>query len=259
MAVILYRKSLVDNEEMQAMQKYFKCYDCMVGIENETVIGRYSCLPFYDEVEKGLQVQNSKLVNSYHQHLYIANFYYYWDIAEFTPKTWFYLDQVPKNEGPYIVKGTTNSKKSYWDTLMYAETREDAIHIACELNKDSLISQQGIIVRKYEPLVNYGIGINGRPWTNEWRCFFYGNQLLSYGFYWSESDVSGKMTDEGLTFVQKIANIISENTNYYTIDIGQKVNGDFTVIEINDGQMAGLSLNDAEILYNNLKVAIATY
>jgi len=234
------------------MQKYFDCTDCMVGIENELVIGRYSCVPFYNEVEQGLKKQHSRLINSYQQHLYIAKFYYYWDIEEYTPKTWFYLDQVPKDAGPFVVKGVTNSKKAYWDTLMYAETREQAINIAIELNKDSLIGPQGVIVRKYEPLVSYGIGINGRPWTNEWRCFFLGNQLLTGQFYWSEAEVRGEMNYEGRKFVQSVANIVCEKTNYFTIDIGQKINGEWTVIEINDGQMAGLSCNDANTLYSAL-------
>ena len=62
------------------------------------------------------------------------------------------------------------------------------------------------------------------------------------------------MTDKGIKFVQNVANIVAHKTNFYTIDIGQKINGDWTVIELNDGQMAGLSLCSPDELYRNLYI-----
>lgn len=37
------------------------------------------------------------------------------------------------------------------------------------------------------------------------------------------------------------------------IDVAQTESGDWIVIELNDGQMSGLSENNPEILYKNLK------
>lgn len=255
MTTFLYRKSLIDDEELAVASSFFNVTNCMVGIQNELVIGRYSCVPFYDEVENGLRVQNSKLINSFHEHNYIAQFHYYHDIEEYTPKTWFRLRDVPEG-GPYVVKGVTNSKKQQWDTMMYAPDKSHAIKIALELQKDYWFSGQDVIIRKYEPMIKLGDSINGLQFTNEWRCFYYKKQLLSTGFYWSESDVKGQMDDNGLQFVQKIADIVGENTNFYTIDIGQKINGTWMVVELNDGQMAGFSDNNPTQLYSNLSKCI---
>jgi len=42
--------------------------------ENSLVFGRYSVLPFYKDIDIELQtIKNSKLVNSYKEHLYISN------------------------------------------------------------------------------------------------------------------------------------------------------------------------------------------
>jgi len=49
-----------------------------------------------------------------------------------------------------------------------------------------------------------------------------------------------------------MANIIGENCNFYTIDIGQKVDGGYQIVECNDAQMSGLSDNSMEELYYNL-------
>ena len=40
--------------------------------------------------------------------------------------------------------------------------------------------------------------------------------------------------------------------NFFVIDIAQKEDGDWIIIEVNDGQQSGLSENSADILYQNL-------
>ena len=40
---------------------------------SSVVVGRYSVLPFYKELEEELNEKNSYLVNSYEEHSYIAN------------------------------------------------------------------------------------------------------------------------------------------------------------------------------------------
>jgi hypothetical protein len=52
------------------------------------VIGRYSVLPFYREVEADLAVNGCKLINSFAQHCWIANFEYYRHFKDVTPETW---------------------------------------------------------------------------------------------------------------------------------------------------------------------------
>ena len=38
-----------------------------------------------------------------------------------------------------------------------------------------------------------------------------------------------------------------------TLDVGQKTNGEWIIIEMGDAQMAGLSCCDADELYGNIK------
>lgn len=258
MTTVLYRKSLMENEELEIVKKYFKVSDSMVGIKDDLVIGRYSCVPFYTEVEKGLSLQNSKLINSFSEHNYIASFDYYWDIEQFTPKTWFKLSDVPEG-GPYVVKGVTNSKKQQWNTMMFAATKQDAIRIAMDLKNDYWFAGQDIIIRKYEPLIKLGDSVNGLAFTNEWRFFFYKTDMLSHGFYWSESETIGQIDQEGLLFAKSIAGIIAEKTNFFALDIGQKVDGSWIVIECNDGQMSGFSMNNPDDVYLYLSRALRKY
>lgn len=255
MATIFFRSSSATADELSVALKYFPVSESRI-LRDEIVIARYSALPFYKELERDLKLQGSRLLNSYSEHQYIAEFEWYWDVEEFTPKSWFNWRDVPDNQGPYVVKGRTNSHKFQWNKKMYAETYEDLKRVHLALLDDELLSQQGLVYRKYVPLKTYEIGVGGLPFTNEWRFFYYKDKLLSYGYYWIISEYTGDMNDEGLTFAQKIATVIAEQTNFFVLDIAQTVTGEWILIEVNDGQQSGLSGNDPEVLYSSLKAVL---
>lgn len=254
--VILFRKDLQNAKEMKVASKYFEVYESRVLCGGSKVVGRYSVLPFYSELENDLKLNDCSLVNDLDQHRYIADFEWYFDLADLTPRTWFdaTINESAYN-GPFIVKGKTNSRKFQWDTLMYAKDRGEAMNISSQLSNDPYIGEQGIIYRKYVPLRIFEIGVNGLPFSNEWRFFFYKNYMLTYGFYWSCIDdlTVGEMNHDGIDFAYKCAELIKDKCTFFVLDIAEKAEGGWILIEINDGQMSGLSECQAEILYGTLK------
>jgi hypothetical protein len=62
-----------------------------------------------------------------------------------------------------------------------------------------------------------------------------------------------KISDVPLEFLSKLTNIISRSATFYVIDVAQLENGEWILIEVNDGQMSGLSEVDPNELYSNLK------
>lgn len=260
---ILFRKSFDRDldDEFKMCQQFFNTVEYRSDLPAKSkIIGRYSTLPYYQELEYDVKKIGSELINSFSQYNYIANFEYYQDIKDYTFPTWFDSQDLPGGE--YVVKGRTNSRKFNWDSLMYAPDRRTAINIGCDLMYDPLICSQGLIYRKYIPLETYEIGINGMPMTNEWRCFFLGEESLSFGYYWSTLDDTSKIDDVefcrsgGLKFAEKIAKIVSKKVNFFVLDIAKTQSGDWILVEVNDGQMSGLSLNDPHVLYRNLKEEI---
>lgn len=253
-AKVLFRASLSEENEKNEVEEYFEVVESRVGLSDTLVVARYSCLPFYKELEDDLFLQGSRLINSHKQHKYIADFEYYYDLEEMTPRTWFRLIDSMGYGGPYVIKGRTNSRKHLWNSHMYAETYQDAVSVMIKLNSDSLLASQDLVFREYVPLREFTKGINGLPVTNEWRCFFLGEALLSHGFYWSDyAEYAEELSESGLDFARKAASIISKSANFFVIDIAERADGEWTVIEVNDGQMSGLSLNPPETLYSNLK------
>ncbi len=257
--VILFRASLAEEEELLMAKKYFEVSEQRAEIKDSIVIGRYSTLPYYKELEKDLRLNNSELINSYQQYNWIANFDWYEPLKEFTFETWFNAVELPDDGTQFVVKGRTNSRKQNWDTKMFAKDKRDAIEIGWELGQDSLIGSQGVVYRRYEKLVTYEIGINGLPFTNEWRIFFYKGNIVSYGYYWSIADKTKEkeeLPQEALAFAQKAANIAKEYVNAFVLDVAQKENGEWILVEVNDFQMAGTSCIDLEHFYSNLSYMV---
>ena len=256
---ILFRKSWEVKDEYLACQKYFPVSEQRTSCHDQLVIARYSALPYYRELERDLLNLGCALINTLKEHLWIADFDYYADLAEFTPESWDdQTFQYCKYAGPFVVKGRTNSRKFDWDTHMFAPTKRDAMRIASELAGDGLIGPQGMIYRKYVPLRTFEVGLNGLPFTNEFRFFFLHEQLLSYGYYWSSADdlSLGQISPVAIALARKIAKIAADHVPFFVLDLAETAAGDWILIEVNDGQMSGLSENDPDILYSNLKAAL---
>jgi hypothetical protein len=264
---ILFRTSDFDSEqEKDAATKYFPVETNRTKLKDSLVVGRYSVLPYYRELEEDLKVNRSVLINTWEQFNYVANFDYYEDIEGYTFKTWFdHVGNIPLDEaGPFVVKGRTNSRKQDWKTLMYAADRKEAIRIQSELFKDPFIGQQGLIFRKFDDTLKV-LGtseITGQPYTHEWRVFFYRGKPLGGAYYWSvtapdEITKNTSLPTAAILFVDKIGKIIGQKTNFYAIDIAERNDGSWVVVEVNDGQMAGLPTAEiADTMYGLLGLEI---
>lgn len=258
---IYYRKSLFDKDELNAARKYFDCVDLLTDInDGEFIIPRYSMYPFYLDQEREILNVGSSLINTYNQHQYVADLKnYVHDLKELTPKTWNSIPEIDE-DGPYILKGETNSKKNKWNTSMFAKNKDQAIEVFGNLCQDGLIGDQHIYIRKYVPLVSYLEGFGGCPVSKEFRFFVAYGKVISGGYYWAnyeaDLDVKPDINEVPKEFLQEVINRIDNQCNFYVIDVAQTEAGNWIVIELNDGSQSGLSANNPEVLYKNLYEAL---
>lgn len=268
--VILFRSPdhRYDAEKAVAA-KYFDVYTQRSEIPaGSLVVGRYSVLPFYRELEKDLAWNGSVLLNSHAQHRYIADLQnWYTDLGEeLTPKTWTQLENVPEDEGPYIIKGETNSRKDKWNKLMFAANKRAAVDIAIELSSDGLLLNQSLYVRKFVPLKTFfNSPINGQPITEEYRFFCVDKKVVCGAYYWSDfaDDLKqqGVVLDPGVVpdaFLQKVLSKVGDNARFLVVDVAITAEGKPIVVELNDGQMSGPSENDLDKLYSGLYSHLVT-
>lgn len=256
--VLFFRKYSWNKEEIEVAKKYFDVTHSRIRQENKLVIGRYSVLPFYHEVQNDFLLQQSTLINSTLEHQYIANFDYYYDIEKNTPKTYFEIQHLPET-GPFFIKGRTNSRKHLGLKNVKAEDKKQAIELYSKMLNDPELEQQGIIFREFVDLEKISESVNEFPFSNEWRLFFYKKELLAFGYYWVNSDIILENKDlppEAILFAKEQAKIISEQTSFFVMDIARTKSGKWIIIELNDGQMSGLSNVNPDELYSNLAKAL---
>lgn len=260
--VVFYRSILFEETEREIARKFFRCEPSVLTIPKDSlVIARYSVLPFYVDVERDIRLNGSRLLNSFDQHRFAADLGNYTDVLrDLTPRT-YSLEEVPENGGPFVVKGETNSRRNLWKTHMFAENKREAVEVACRLMNDTMIGQQKIYVRDYVPLEQFLVGLDGVPVAREFRFFVLDGEVLCGGYYWTtHTDTLEDMriavpqeSEVPRMFLKKVTGLIGEQIRFYAVDIARTQDGRWIVIELNDGQMAGLSENDPAVLYRRLK------
>jgi len=226
----------------------------------DLVIGRYSVLPMYRQLEADIKHVGGTLVNSYRQHQYVADLQnWYADIEDLTFPTWFNIPYLPDNCGPVVVKGATNSKKDRWNTHMFANNKQEAIQVSNRLLDTWIGEEQTLYARKYVPLVQFATSFNEQPITLEYRFFCLYGKIMASGYYWAAwtEELKGKLPvsipTEATQLVEKTLERIKENVNFVVVDVALAQNGVWYVVELNDGQMSGLSDCDPNVLYSNMK------
>lgn len=262
---VLFRRGVLESES-----EYDSCKNILPTQEYRTsiapgslVIGRYSVLPYYRELERELGLRGSHLINSYAEHSFIADMRL-WSMGEgplvgLTPKTWGDWLNLPEGKS-FVLKGSTNSRKSLWGSHMFASSREDVPRVAMNLYRDSLIGEQSVLVREYVPLRSFGVDLNGMPITNEWRTFWVVKDgqahMVSHGYYWSnhpDTLEKASFPEEARALGQKAADRLVRHATFFVLDLAETEEGSWIVIEVNDGQMSGLSCVDPHALYSGIR------
>jgi hypothetical protein len=259
--VFLFRNSYETEEELKILKEICpdRVFENRTAIpKGSTVIGRFSVLPFYHELEKDLAFNGSKLINTHQQHQYVADMKnWYEDLRDVTPHTWFSMQEYLASNygGQVVLKGHTNSKRELWKTHMFAKNKDEAREVWCNLLNDGLISQQNIYIREYKSFIKYCENISGMPIIKEFRLFIYNQKIIGHGFYWSnylEESGNPQLTDEDLSVLQIYADSVGDKSNFYTMDVALDKYGCWYVIELNEGQMSGVNSIDPKILYTNI-------
>lgn len=262
--VIYYRPSLFEEELEAALDSGFYCTPNITDLtDQDIVIPRYTTLPFYKDVYREFDNIDCQVVNPIWAHEFMADlFKWYPHFKAITPKTWGQYDMVKLPEDKaYVLKGATNSKKAYWNTHMYAGSKKEAIQVFSRLVDDGLVGNQEIAIREYVPLKTFMYGINGMPVTREFRYFFFNGEIVSRGFYWQ--NYADELTEDNMrlpehkysftSFLRHITDTLDANSiEFVCVDIAQTVTGEWLVVELNDGTMAGLSCIDPKQFYTEL-------
>jgi len=156
---------------------------------------------------------------------------------------------------PIIVKDFVKSEKHNWEDACFIPDASDSDNVESvvskfmELRGDSL--NEGLVFRQFEELEFLtDHSRSGMPLTKEFRIFFAKKRIVKVFDYWDEGEY-GETKPELDTFEEIAQNIES---NFFTMDVAKKKEGDWIIMELGDGQVAGLPDNaDRNEFYKELK------
>ncbi len=155
-----------------------------------------------------------------------------------------------------ILKDYVKSEKHNWETACYVKNASDTYSLKQSISKlielrDKYLNE-GIVIREFVELNNLTIhSKSGMPLTEEYRLFFFNKKLIGIYDYWEEGEYS--FTKPEIKEFEEIAKGVK--SNFFSMDIARQKNGALIIIELGDGQVAGLpdSVNKYEF-YKMLKL-----
>lgn len=262
---VFYRQSLLEGTvELDVISELFpKSHNSSADNipMGSVVFPRFNSIPFGQELEQAVSLAGSSLVNSWEQYLYVSHLFdWVKDLGDLTPPAYRVADILKLPEGEYFVKGELNSDKHDWNGSAYAPTVASVHDVVQRLHSHSVISHQDLVIRPFVHYRKLGVMKSGQPLINEWRVFVLDGKVMAYGFYWSKqmhllTDGNIDMLDDSNFFaaIDTALARVGDKMNFMAIDLAEKPDGNWDVIELNDGNMSGLcGVNPVE-LWSNIK------
>lgn len=147
----------------------------------------------------------------------------------------------PFGNQPLILKDYVKSRKHEWDEACYIPSAADRMAVErvvtrfLELQGDYVSG--GLVFREYVAFQPIGSHSQSTmPLTKEFRRFFLDGALLAAMEYWDEGTYTGEQPPDTL-FSKVVAEVRSR---FFTMDIAQRIDGDWMIVELGDAQVAGL-------------------
>lgn len=156
-----------------------------------------------------------------------------------------------------IVKDFVKSEKHHWEEACFIPDASDLDHASkiCRrfLELRGIDLEGGLVLRKFVNFKRLGIHPqSGMPLTEEFRAFVLDGRLMAVMKYWDEVNYP---VDE--TRFDSLLNLVaSVPSNFFTVDFARLETGEWMIVELGDGQVAGLPDNmDPKEFYTALQQA----
>lgn len=143
-----------------------------------------------------------------------------------------------------IVKDYVKSRKHEWLEACYIpsaaerETVERVVRRFLQLQGEDL--NVGLVFREFvefEPLTTHSR--SGMPLTREYRLFVLDGRIMLTVPYWEEGDYDCPDADQlPLDHLGDLARQVQ--SRFFTMDVARRVDGTWNIVELGDGQVAGL-------------------
>jgi hypothetical protein len=157
------------------------------------------------------------------------------DIASIVPLL------APFGDRPVIIKDYVKSRKHEWYEACFIPNASDdaAVRRVVErfLELQGADLNAGLVLREFvdlQPLAEHSK--SGMPLTQEFRLWFVDGRRIYSSQYWEEGNYTSATPPDDL-----FADVAQQvRSCFFTMDVAQKRDGTWIIIELGDGQVAGL-------------------
>ena len=142
-----------------------------------------------------------------------------------------------------LLKDYVKSRKQDWfDACFIRDAADEAdvrrvIHNFLELQGDAFTG--GLVFRELVDLRRVGVHPKSRmPLVNEWRFFVARGKVVYHAPYWSDGAQYEGLAPPEVEAVERL--VAGVTLPFFAVDLAERAEGGWTVIEINDGGTAGV-------------------
>lgn len=238
-------------------RSYFVCRSLIYGTDRP-VIGRFGAIDDYESVFSSLAAVGIRLVNDVPQHVRAASICGWEPVLRgLTPET-LVSDNLPAVEEisqrfgwPVFIKGDRQTSLHRGD-LSIARGPEDYARIRAAWATDRILNWQKAAIRRFVPLRRVGDTPGGIQASFEFRVFCWHGTVVGYGPYWASHAYQATRVDgEAIcALASRAAQLV--DVPFLVVDIAQTAEGEWIVIECNDGQESSYGGNVPLSLWQRL-------
>lgn len=227
----------------------------------------------YNKLSIALSEKKLYLLNSYESYWHSHHLPECFKILEgYTPLTiWFPINGAPDfdlimqklfvfGNKSLILKDYVKSRKHEWNEACFIPSASDrsaverVVNRFLELQGDDL--NVGLVFREFVKLQQLTKhSKSGMPLSLEYRIFFLFGEPIFISNYWEEGEY--EPLELPSTFVEIAQKVKSD---FFTMDVAKKADGNWTIIEIGDAQVSGLPDNaDVNEFYKSLMNSLSKH
>jgi ATP-grasp domain, R2K clade family 3 len=229
-----------------AFEQYFACQHPIYRDRSVRAVGRMGAADDYVARYEALREENIQLIHTPAEYERTSRLPAWYPLLEdLTPRSlWF--DRPPSATDveatfgwPVFVKGERQTSR-HRRSLAILDDREKFERAMTAWGADPLLQWQQVVCREFVSLRLVGEQSNlTLPRSFEFRTFWWHSECVGFGPYWVDEPYQATADERhgALDIAGEAARRI--NVTFLVVDVAQRIDGAWTVIECNDGQDAG--------------------
>lgn len=153
---------------------------------------------------------------------------------------------------PVFIKGERQTNR-HSRKQSIIESRSHFEEVMAQWRREPILAWQRVVCREYVPLrmVTADDG-HGLPRSFEFRTFWWRHQCVGIGRYWLSESYAANATE--LAAIERVAGEAARrlDVSFLVVDVAQTQQGEWIVIEVNDGQDSGYAGVNPMVMWRNV-------